>query len=140
MQSKSYIDGKEVKGDPFNSLEDLINKYKYNLNSDIPFLSGAIGYISYDAGRMLEELPDTSKEDFSIPDIRFIFYKNIIIFDLENNKKYITDIDGDDERVKELLNIIHNGNKLNDRKVAEKSTNKFYSNFKKKNIKKLYLN
>ena len=76
MQSKSYIDGKEVKGDPFNSLEDLINKYKYNLNSDIPFLSGAIGYISYDAGRMLEELPDTSKEDFSIPDIRFIFYKN----------------------------------------------------------------
>ena len=26
MQSKSYIDGKEVKGDPFNSLEDLINK------------------------------------------------------------------------------------------------------------------
>ena len=78
MQSKSYIDGREVKGDPFNSLEDLINKYKYNLNSDIPFLSGAIGYISYDAGRMLEELPDTSKEDFSIPDIRFIFYKNII--------------------------------------------------------------
>lgn len=136
MQSKSYIDGKEVKGDPFNSLEDLINKYKYNLNSDIPFLSGAIGYISYDAGRMLEELPDTSKEDFSIPDIRFIFYKNIIIFDLENNKKYITDIDGDDERVKELLNIIHNGNKLNDREVAEKSTNKFYSNFKKEEYKK----
>ena len=138
MQSKSYIDGIEVKGDPFNSLEDLINKYKYkyNLNSDIPFLSGAIGYISYDAGRMLEELPDTSKEDFSIPDIRFIFYKNIIIFDLENNKKYITDIDGDDERVKELLNIIHNGNKLNDREVAEKSTNMFYSNFKKEEYKK----
>ena len=89
MQSKSYIDGKEVKGDPFNSLEDLINKYKYkyNLNSDIPFLSGAIGYISYDAGRMLEELPDTSKEDFSIPDIRFIFYKNIIIGTLFKGKK-----------------------------------------------------
>ena len=63
---------------------------------------------------------------------------NLIIFDLENNKKYITDIDGDDERVKELLNIIHNGNKLNDREVAEKSTNKFYSNFKKEEYNFLY--
>ena len=30
MQSKSYIDGKEVKGDPFNSLEDF-NKININI-------------------------------------------------------------------------------------------------------------
>ena len=30
-KNNTKIDGKEVKGDPFNSLEDLINKYKYNL-------------------------------------------------------------------------------------------------------------
>ena len=38
------------------------------------FLSGAIGYISYDAGRLLEELPNTSKEDFNIPWYEIYFY------------------------------------------------------------------
>ena len=61
------------------------------LKDNIPLLSGAMGYISYDTGRLLEELPNTSEEDFNIPDMRFIFYKNIIIFDLINDKKYITD-------------------------------------------------
>lgn len=135
IQSKSYINGKEIEGEPFNILESLISKYKYISNIDLPFLCGAIGYISYDTGRMFEELPDTSKEDFSIPDIRFIFYKNIIIFDLENNKKYITDIDGDDKRIEELLKIIHNGNKLDDEEVKKKSNTKFYSNFKKEEYK-----
>ena len=87
INSKSYIDGKVVQGEPFEVLESLVDKYKCTIDNDIPFLFGAFGYISYDAGRMLEKLPDTSEEDFIIPDIRFVFYKNLIIFDLENNKK-----------------------------------------------------
>ena len=98
-------------------------------------LFGAIGYISYDAGRMLEKLPDTSEEDFIIPDIRFVFYKNLIIFDLENNKKYVTDIDGNDERIHKILRKIHECNKIEEEIVSEKSENKFYSNFIKEDYK-----
>ena len=91
---KAYINDNIIEGEPFKVLENLIYEYKNDIQDIIPFLSGAIGYISYDAGRLLEELPNTSKEDFNIPDMRFIFYKNIIIFDLINDKKYITDLDG----------------------------------------------
>lgn len=136
IKSKSYIDGKEVHGEPFNVLENLISKYKENVSSDIPFLSGAIGYISYDAGRMLENLPDISEEDFIIPDIRFVFYKNLIIFDLEKNKKYITDIDGNSENIERILNIIKYGSSIEEESVREKSENKFYSNFIKEDYKK----
>ena len=135
INSKSYIDGKVVQGEPFEVLESLVDKYKCTIDNDIPFLFGAIGYISYDAGRMLEKLPDTSEEDFIIPDIRFVFYKNLIIFDLENNKKYVTDIDGNDERIHKILRKIHECNKIEEEIVSEKSENKFYSNFIKEDYK-----
>ena len=136
INSKSYIDGKVVQGEPFEVLESLVDKYKCTIDNDIPFLFGAIGYISYDAGRMLEKLPDTSEEDFIIPDIRFVFYKNIIIFDLINDKKYITDLYGNVENIESLLKVIHNGKKINDEIVCEKSKNIFYSNFIKEDYKK----
>lgn len=133
---KAYINDNIIEGEPFKVLENLIYKYKNDIQDIIPFLSGAIGYISYDAGRLLEELPNTSKEDFNIPDMRFIFYKNIIIFDLINDKKYITDLDGNIENIESILTVIHNGEKINDEIVCEKSENIFYSNFIKEDYKK----
>ena len=91
---EAFINKVKVEGEPFIVLESLIDKYKGNDHDydNIPFISGAIGYISYDTGRILEKLPDTSDEDFNISDMKFIFYRNIIVFDLENNKQYITSI------------------------------------------------
>ena len=43
INSKSYIDGQEVQGEPFEVLERLVDKYKCNIDNEIPFLSGAIG-------------------------------------------------------------------------------------------------
>jgi para-aminobenzoate synthetase component 1 len=134
---KAYINDNIIEGEPFKVLENLIYEYKNDIQDIIPFLSGAIGYISYDAGRLLEELPNTSKEDFNIPDMRFIFYKNIIIFDLINDKKYITDLDGNIENIESILTVIHNGEKINDEIVCEKSENIFYSNFIKEDYKKV---
>ena len=134
-KEKTYINDNIVEGDPFKVLENLIYEYKNDIQDDIPLLSGAMGYISYDAGRLLEELPDTTEEDFNISDIRFVFYKNIIIFDLINDKKYITDIDGNIENIESILKIIHSGKKINDQIVCEKSKNIFYSNFIKEEYK-----
>ena len=136
INSKSYIDGQEVQGEPFEVLERLVDQYKYDIHNEIPFLAGTIGYISYDSGRMLENLPDTSQEDFVIPDIRFVFYKNLIVFDLENNKKYTTDIDGDNERIDKILRVINDGNKMKEKIVVTESVNTFYSNFIKEDYKK----
>ena len=77
----TYINGEKIAGNPFEILEGLLEKYEYeDSREDIPLKSGGIGYISYDTGRTLEVIPDTSAEDFSVPDMRFVFYKNIIAY------------------------------------------------------------
>ena len=126
-----YINGEAILGEPFEILEKYIEKYKLKeIHSDIPMISGAMGYISYDSGRILETLPDSSLEDFQIPDMRFMFYNNIIIFDLENNKKYITSINGDEGEIDIIINKIQQGRKLEDVTI-KKSNTSFYSNFEK---------
>ncbi|MBM6861859.1 aminodeoxychorismate synthase, component I, partial [Clostridium saudiense] len=104
---KSYINGEKVcEDDPFLVLEKLIKEYEFKYNIELPLISGAIGYISYDAGRVIEDIKDISKEDFKIPDMRFKFYDNIIIFDLINDKKYITALGIKEDPDKSIKNIL----------------------------------
>ena len=135
-KNKAFVDGKEVDGDPFEVLDDLIKKYKVSedIFSSIPLLSGAIGYISYDVCRILENIPNTSKEDFNISDMKFIFYNNIIIFDLKNNKQYITSLNGIDEEINLIEYKINEAIYLKEEVVKENSKN-FISNFNKEDYK-----
>lgn len=139
-----YINKEKVQGSPFEVLEKLVSEYKFTMEEykEIPLLSGAIGYISYDAARVIEEIPNTSNEDFNISDISFAFYKNIIIFDLKNNKQYITSLDGIDEEIEDILDLINKNameidyNKDNIKtELSEKDYSKFSSNFTKEEYK-----
>lgn len=119
--------------DPFEKLEELLEEYKIEFNSNIPFISGAIGYFSYDIGRILEELPDNSEEDFSIPDSIFIFFDNLIIFDLQNKKTYITgagQVKEAEKSIAEIEKCLFAYKEVSEIKV-EPSNNEFYSNFDK---------
>ena len=93
------------KGDPFKKLEELILEYKINYNSEIPFLGGAMGYFSYDIGRVIEDMPKSAKDDVCIPDSYFLFYDNVIIFDLRNQKTYITALGIKEESEKSISKI-----------------------------------
>jgi anthranilate synthase component I len=46
-----------------------------------PFLGGAIGYMSYDVIRYVEDLPDVPKDDRGLPDIDLGFYHHLVVFD-----------------------------------------------------------
>ena len=142
IENKAFINKEKVEGDPFKVLEDLILKYSFKEENfkEIPLLGGAIGYISYDTSRIIEKIPNTSKEDFSLNDMRFVFYRNIIIFDLINKKQYITSLDGNDREIEDILNTINKAKSLKEEKFEELN-NEFISNFKKEEyiaaIKKL---
>lgn len=133
--NKSYINDLEVHGEPFEVLEELIKKFKIEVESELPLLSGCMGYISYDTGRILETLPNTTTEDFQIPDMKFIFYNNIIIFDMIEGKVFITDLGIETNRITQIENEISNGTNVLEEKVKIKN-NKFYSNFTKEEYKK----
>lgn len=133
-----YINGNYRVGDPFKILEELVESYRFNYDEvNIPFLSGAIGFISYDAGRTIEEIPDTSCEDFHMPDLRFVFYDNLIIFDLINDRQYISGLGMVNEptiSISEIESQIKNGTKLEVSEIIN-TNNEFNSNFTKENYK-----
>ncbi|GAB6167647.1 aminodeoxychorismate synthase component I [Clostridium carnis] len=133
--NNAFLNGERVNGNPFDVLESYLEKYKIENDkyNEIPLISGAIGYISYDTGRMIESLPDESIEDFNLNDMKFIFYNNIICFDLLNNKKYITSINilkKSKDTIEEIEERINNGRKLEIKQIENKNIN-FKSNFTK---------
>ncbi|HHT9125362.1 MAG TPA: anthranilate synthase component I [Candidatus Brocadiia bacterium] len=68
--------------DPIGLLEKEIKRFSPVKVDGLPcFTSGAVGYVSYDAIRYVERLPDTAKDVLNLPDIYFMFYDSMIIFD-----------------------------------------------------------
>ena len=124
--------------DPFEKLEQVMSEYKLDVDSHLPFISGAIGYFSYDIGRILEDLPYNSEEDFSIPDSIFIFFDNLIIFDLHNRKTYITAVGQIEDSKDSILKIEKSlENYVEHEEIKfEKSNNIFFSNFDKDEYEK----
>ncbi|WP_354668339.1 aminodeoxychorismate synthase component I [Colwellia sp. E2M01] len=47
----------------------------------LPYLGGALGYLSYDLGRRFETLPSIAEQDINLPDMAMGLYDQAIIFD-----------------------------------------------------------
>jgi para-aminobenzoate synthetase component 1 len=77
--------------DLFEKLQYALDKYKPErdcLNS-LPkgiFCGGWVGYFSYELGRYIERLPETTIDDLQMPLIRLCFYDRLIAYDhIEND-------------------------------------------------------
>lgn len=81
-----------ISGDPFDSLKQIIQTYEVKNETQLPFIGGCMGYFAYDFARNIEKLPDLAKSIVDIPDLYFVFYDNIIIFDHHEKKVYITQL------------------------------------------------
>jgi len=86
----------------FNFLKTTLNKY--NCTSQFPFAGGLVGYVSYDAIRYIENIPDTTKDDLQLPDMLFGLYTDGIIIDRFANATYYFSLNG--SRSKELEKIL----------------------------------
>ena len=69
--------------DPFRKLREVLKKYKITIpKNNIPFLGGAMGYLAYDLGLILEKkIRKRTKPDLGIPDCFFGFYNTTLIID-----------------------------------------------------------
>ncbi|MEG1059655.1 MAG: aminodeoxychorismate synthase component I [Romboutsia sp.] len=123
---------------PLDSLKRKLDKYKVENNTDLPFVGGAVGYLSYDVGNYLEKLPKTAVDDTGVYDLYFGFYNFVIIVDHLKNKTYIATPDLNTEQEKNIIidieNIIISGenSKIDKNIEEEQSKVKLISNFNKK--------
>jgi anthranilate synthase component 1 len=69
-------------GTIFDVLDAYLNRYKEVTPSDLPRLrGGAVGYLGYDAVRLVEDLPDAPPDDLGLPDAVWCFYDTVAAFD-----------------------------------------------------------
>ena len=77
--------------DPWNVLNKLL-KYFYleDISDELPFGAGAVGYLSYELGRFIENIPVIATDNPDIPDMYLGFYDSMIIWDHHLERSYIT--------------------------------------------------
>lgn len=76
--------------DPFVTLRRLLSRYKTSkAESTVPFQGGAVGYLSYDLGRLIERIPSTSKDDLELPECYLCFYDRGVCLDNLTGQTYI---------------------------------------------------
>ncbi|HAU32736.1 MAG: Para-aminobenzoate synthase, subunit I [Desulfotomaculum sp. 46_296] len=103
-------------GNPFSKLKELLNVYRIE-KSDLqfPFCGGAVGFFSYDLGRLLEKIPAQANDDLGLPDTCLGFYDLIIMVDHFTREVYIistglpeTDPDRAYQYAEKRLRVIRN--------------------------------
>ena len=85
-----YINGEKETTCSFETyMKTYLAEHKDKNNTELPIISGAIGYFSYEYGRKLMEV-DSVKEDLvSIPDAVLVFYDFYIIEDRQEQRTYL---------------------------------------------------
>ncbi|WP_433774997.1 aminodeoxychorismate synthase component I [Bacillus wiedmannii] len=84
--------GKETikRGNPLDLMQEYMEKWKTDHNPEYPpFQGGAIGYFSYDCIRYIEKLPSLAEDDLNIPDIFFLLFDDVFVYDQKEQVLWI---------------------------------------------------
>ncbi len=78
-------------GDPLEALRSVLSGYQIEYDADfpVPFPGGAVGYLSYDLGRRIEDIPCRAVDDLMLPEMCFGFYDRGLVFDHLKGKGYL---------------------------------------------------
>jgi len=75
-------DIRKIQGNPLDELRAYLNQFRLAPVEGLPrFSCGAVGYMAYDVVRFVERLPDCPPDDRHVPDLVFMFFDAILIFD-----------------------------------------------------------
>jgi len=96
---------------PLNALKRFLRQFRVAEDSSLPrFIGGAVGYLGYDMVRFMEDIPELTTNDLSLPDSIFIITRQVMIFDhLKRTMKIVvlTESHGDiAKRYKESISLI----------------------------------
>jgi len=68
--------------DPLDEFGSYLSRFRFVPLEGLPrFSCGAVGYMGYDVVRFVERLPNCPADDRGLPDIFYMFFDEIVIFD-----------------------------------------------------------
>lgn len=81
---------REFEGDPIAELRGLLASYRSQRVEGFPrFTGGAVGYVSYDAVRLIERIPNTVEDDLLMDDVLLMFFDSVLAFDNVTHKVHV---------------------------------------------------
>lgn len=81
---------KRSEGNPFAALRKCLGRFLVEKeNIPFPLPGGAVGFFSYDLGRMVEKLPQLAVDDLGVPDIFLGFYDKLLAVDHAENRFFL---------------------------------------------------
>ncbi|MDQ0273076.1 anthranilate synthase component I family protein [Cytobacillus purgationiresistens] len=73
-----------LSGNPLHLMKEWFSQYKVDKYEGLPdFKGGAIGFLSYDYGRYIEQIPNLASDDLDMPDLHFFVFKEWFVYDHE---------------------------------------------------------
>jgi para-aminobenzoate synthetase component 1 len=115
-EPKEIFEFKTGQKDPFGKLQKVLDKYKIEdakgNHTGLPlrgmFCGGWIGYFSYELGRYIEKLPETTIDDLKMPLIRLCFYDRLIVYDHIEGTVWliVLELPGDCEKPQDKLAVL----------------------------------
>ncbi len=91
-------------GDPVAAVRETLGRLHTPRAEGLPpFTSGLVGYLSYDAVRRVERLPDSNPDDLAVPELTFLLASDLAVLDHYAGEVWLVanaiNFDGSDERV-----------------------------------------
>ena len=81
---------RRCRGDPLEMLQAALERYSVPRGDyPVPFVGGAVGYLGYDLGRLIERLPGGPVEDLPVPESYLCFYDALVAFDHALGRAYL---------------------------------------------------
>ncbi|SKA01339.1 anthranilate synthase component 1 [Pilibacter termitis] len=102
--------------DPLKELEKYVVK-KEKLVEDLPFQSGAIGYVGYDVFACYEDIGEIPPDEIGLDDMRFFLFDSYVLIDHQKERIYFVEEDtyskrseaeldlAIEEKMQEVLNV-----------------------------------
>ncbi|MCQ6274220.1 anthranilate synthase component I [Bacillus sp. V3B] len=102
---------------PLEVLKKLLPKKTPKIEPLFPFIGGAVGYASYDSIRQYEKIGPIPNDELQTPDVHFLFFEVLIVFDHLDQKVYLvaspqkngSTVDMLQERLVKIREEIRNG-------------------------------
>ncbi|TRO48723.1 anthranilate synthase component I [Candidatus Bathyarchaeota archaeon] len=128
----------EKSKEPLKKLQKLLISETV-FNNKFRLVGGAVGYISYDAIRYWENLPNKAKNDLDFPDIQLGIFDDGIVFDHKQKQAFY--YYQNDNRISEIKKYFNKKNELQSLNFSEPKLNITKEKFEKAVMKaKEYIN
>ena len=120
---KDVFEFRASQEDPFGKLAQVLDKYKLERDylNGLPkgvFCGGWVGYFSYELGRYIERLPETTVDDIKMPLIQLKFYDRLICYDHVEGDIWLialqlpNDVEKPDEKLAGLEHLLAESQKI----------------------------